>query len=205
VSGSTDRDLECAPSCEREEEMEELVLGTLSPSRAAAARGHLSSCGACAEAHRRFAEERALFTSRAAVIIAPPPSLRRASLASRVLPPSRDLWSVTRVAAAALACAAAIVCVFREPSAGSTPAITSEARSSVEADPATNMHASSRASFAIDEGLACAYPASGVAPRIGTVRPIRNGALASVAPRGLAFASNDVGVCEEQPAISSGQ
>ncbi len=162
-------------ACDRMEEMEELVLGNLSVARARDAERHRASCASCNEAHAQFAEERALFTQRASVIIAPPPPSTGAVSFVR-----RNLWSTTRVVAAAFACAAAIVCVVRDASTTATDVAAPE-------PPALRA--------TVDEGLACAYPASGFSP----------GARASLSPAPRSYgASHDIGVCEERPAISSG-
>jgi len=181
-----------AIGCTRIEEMEELALGHLSPAKASAARGHLATCASCADAHAMFEEERALFAERAVAIATPPLT---AALPTR--PAARDLWSITRIAAAAFACAAAIVCVVRDQGSASLAPTTSlhadEARD--EAD--RQLHASVGLSTP-DEGLACAYPASGFS----------HGSLASlVTPvRGAGFSSLEdrIAICEDNAISSTG-
>src|SRR4051812_42912145 len=60
-------------SCSQLIEIEDLVLGTIEPSRARELRAHVEVCTACRLEQATVAEERALFTQREVALPATPP------------------------------------------------------------------------------------------------------------------------------------
>ena len=76
-------------SCSQLEDIDELVLGRLSASRAEALRAHVVACAECREELALASAERALFSRRAEVASAPPPAVTialRERLANEVAP-----------------------------------------------------------------------------------------------------------------------
>ncbi len=81
-------------SCSQRVEIEDLVLGTIEPSRARELRVHVAGCASCRREQAAVTEERALFTHREAALAAPPPAIAvalRAQLTAEVVAESAPL------------------------------------------------------------------------------------------------------------------